>query len=400
MIILNIINFFKGYVKIRISGKHAERFINICAKRNIYIWNIKRIDSGVLEAYVSMAAFKLLDDVAVSADTEIEEILRGGFMVMLKKIMGRSGLIAGFLIAALLFFWMTSRVWYIEIAPSAIPEEKLREQLGKAGLDIGVKTDSIDTVKLQAQMMNLNPELEWIWTEKSGTKVFVDLRERVKRPVPIDINQPCNLVATHAGKVTFAMITEGRAMVTVGQTVSEGQLLAGGMLDSVVVGARGVHSQGSVMADVLIKKSGEYALTSEQQFPTGREDVRYTLMIGKNCVKLPSKNKDFKQNQSRSEKIPFKIGDIYFPVSLIKNTQVETITRMVNLNRDEVIADAEKYLDELLQKEVGSGTIIERYFFVEDVDENTVRVRMEALCNIQIAGQQPIEEEESGGQNS
>ncbi len=400
MIILSIINFFKGYVKILISGKHAERFINICAKRNIYIWNIKRKNEGELEAYVSTAAFKLLEDVAVSADTEITELNRGGFMVLAKKIMGRSGLIAGFFIATLMFFWMTSRVWYIEIVPSNIPEEVLREQLKKSGLDIGVKTDSIDTVKLQAQMMNLNPDIEWIWTEKSGTMVFVDLRERVKRPVPIDINQPCNLVATHAGKVTFAMITEGRAMVTVGQTVSEGQLLAGGMLDSAVVGARGVHSQGTVMADVFIKKSGDYALSAEQEFESGRESKSYSLMLGKKEIKLPSKNKSFEQKKERTETIPFKIGDIYFPVSIIKNTEVETITRTVKFSRDEVIKDAEKYLDGLLQKEVGSGTIIERYFFVEDIDENTVRVRMEALCNMEIAEKQPIEEEERGGQNS
>ncbi len=400
MIILNIINFFKGYVKLRISGKHTERFINICAKKNIYIWKIKRKSAQEIEAYVSIAAFNLLDDVAVGADVTLTEIARGGFFVIMKKIMGRSGIIVGFLIAALLFFWMTSRVWYIEIAPSNIPEETLRLQLKKSGLDIGVKTESIDTLKLQAQMMNLNPDIEWIWTEKSGTKVFVDLRERVKRPVPVDITEPCNLVATHAGKVTFAMITEGRAMVNVGQTVSRGQLLAGGMLSSSVMGARGVHSQGNVMADVFIVKSGDYALTAEEEIVTGKEDKEYILKFGKKEFIIPLMDKKFQQSKIKTETLPLKIGDIYFPLAIIKNTEMETITRTVRLSRDEVIKDAEKYLDGLLQKEVGSGTIIERYFFAEDIDENTVRVKMEALCNIQIAEKQAIEEEESGGQNS
>ncbi len=397
MIILSIINFFKGYVKIKISGRHTERFINICAKKNIYIWNIKRKSQSELEAYVSSEAFKLLGDVSVSADVEVTELMRGGFSVIAKKMMGRSGIIVGFIIVALLFFWMSSRVWYIEIAPSNISEEVLREQLKQSGLDIGVKISDLDTRKLQAQMMNLNQDIEWIWTKKNGTKIFVDLRERVKRPVTIDINQPCNLVATHAGKVTFAMITEGRAMVTVGQTVSEGQLLAGGMLKSAVVGARGVHSQGTVMADVFITKSGEYALSAEENIPTGKENKNYILKLGKREIQLPSLNKNFGQQVIMTETFPLKIGDIYFPVSLIKNTAVETITRTVNLNRDDVIKDAEKYLDGLLQKEVGSGTIIERYFFVEDIDENTLRVRLEALCNIEIAKKQAIGEEKSGG---
>lgn len=392
MIILSIINFIKGYVKICISGKHAERFINICAKRNIYIWNIKRKNDS-FEAYVSMAAFGLLDDIAISAEVEFSELERGGLKVLLKKIAGRSGLVLGFIISLFLFLWMTGRVWHIEIAPSNIPQELLREQLKISGLDIGVPIRDIDNRKIQAQMMNLNPDLEWIWTEKSGTKIFVDLRERVKRPETIDINEPCNLVATHAGKVTFAMITEGRAMVTVGQTVAKGQLLAGGMLGSSVVGARGVHSQGSVMADVFIKMSGDYLLKTEKETFTGRENKSYSICFGNKEIELPHKKADFSKHTEETKRFPLKIGDIYFPVSVIKKVSRETINAETEFGREEVIRDAEKYLDELLQKEVGGGIIIERYFFNEDVDENTVRVRLEALCNMEIAKKQPIEED-------
>ena len=391
MLILNIINFFRGYVKIRISGKHTERFINICAKKNIYIWNIKRIKQDILTAYISMTAFDMLEDIAISSETEIEEIKRGGIKVFIKKVLRRSGLLIGFIIATALFLWMTSRVWYIEVAESGISEAVLMEQIRKAGIDIGVKTSSIDTVKFQAQMMNINPQIEWIWAEKSGTKIYIDLREKVKKPTPIDINKPCNLIATHAGEVTFSMITEGRAMVSVGNHVSEGQLLAGGILDSSVVGARGVHSQGTVMADVMIRKYGDYLLTKEVEVPTGRVKKSYTLVFGKNEINLPSKKTEFVNKTTETTKIPVKIGDIYFPLSIIKKTEQETITKTVKLSREEVVLWAEKYLDGLLQKEIGSGTIIERYFFNEDIDENTVRVRLEAMCNMQIAKEQPIE---------
>ncbi len=399
MIILNIINFFKGYVKILIVGKHSERFINLCAKRNIYIWNIKRKASG-FEAFVSLEAFKLLEDIAVSSDTQVKELDRGGFPVLIKKISGRGGLVIGFIIALLLFLWMTSRVWYIEIVPSDIPEKTLREQLKISGVDIGVPIKNIDTRKIQAQMMNLNPDIEWIWTEKRGTKIFVDLRQRVKIPQTIDINEPCNLVATHAGKVTFAMITEGRAMVTAGQNVAKGQLLAGGMLGSSVVGARGVHSQGTVMADVFLEMSGDYLLTGQENSFTGRENSSYSICFGNKEVKLPSRDKNFQHKTDETKRIPIRIGDIYFPVSIIKNVTRETITEEVKYSREEVVKDAEKYLDGLLQKEVGSGIIIEKYFFDEDIDENTVRVRLEALCNIEISQTEPIEEGDRGGQNS
>ena len=36
--------FLYGYVIIKVYGKGAERFINICLRRNIDVWNIKPFD--------------------------------------------------------------------------------------------------------------------------------------------------------------------------------------------------------------------------------------------------------------------------------------------------------------------------------------------------------------------
>ena len=39
--------FLYGYVIIKVYGKGAERFINICLRRNIDVWNIKPFDDGI-----------------------------------------------------------------------------------------------------------------------------------------------------------------------------------------------------------------------------------------------------------------------------------------------------------------------------------------------------------------
>ncbi len=400
MFILNIINFFKGYVRIKITGKHIERFINLCTKQNIYLWKIKKNGPFTAHSCISLAGFKLISDIAGITDVSYEVVEKKGAPVFIKKLFARSGLIIGFFIAAVLFMWMTSRVWYIEIADGNIPELQLREELKKAGLDIGVEIKQIDSKKIQALMMNINPEIEWIWTEKRGTKIFVDYRKRVKIPERVNINEPCNLVATHSGKVTLAMITEGRAMTTAGAWVSKGQLLAGGILDSKVVGARGVHSSGTVMADVFFSESGDYLLYEEKAVPTGRQKTNYVLCFGKTQFKLPGGTNNFKQFEKQQVLVPLKIGDIYFPVSIIKNICMETITKRLPLERANVISDAEKYLENLLQKEVNGGTIKERYFFHENIEKDVVRVRIEALCNMQIAEKQPIEEETHVRENS
>ena len=137
-------------------------------------------------------------------------------------------------------------------------------------------------------------------------------------------------------------------------------------------------------------------LETEKSLPTGNEEKSYRLWVGQREIKLLSPKSKFEEKTETSEKFPLRIGDIYFPVGVIKTVTQEKITKKVKLNKENVVKDAEKYLDELLQKEVGSGTIIERYFFVEDIDEKTVRVRMQALCNMEIAKKQPIGEEMYG----
>ena len=37
-----VFSYILGYLRISIEGYYIERFINICKKRNITIWNLKR----------------------------------------------------------------------------------------------------------------------------------------------------------------------------------------------------------------------------------------------------------------------------------------------------------------------------------------------------------------------
>ena len=49
--------FLYGYVIIKVYGKGAERFINICLRRNIDVWNIKPFDDGIEIVYLHKGFF-------------------------------------------------------------------------------------------------------------------------------------------------------------------------------------------------------------------------------------------------------------------------------------------------------------------------------------------------------
>ena len=41
-----------GYVKVRIEGRGAERFVNECVRRNLLVWDVKKIADETLVLYV------------------------------------------------------------------------------------------------------------------------------------------------------------------------------------------------------------------------------------------------------------------------------------------------------------------------------------------------------------
>ena len=55
-----LINYVLGFVDIVVEGYYIERFINICASKSIFLWNLKREKSTILHARVGKRDFKRL----------------------------------------------------------------------------------------------------------------------------------------------------------------------------------------------------------------------------------------------------------------------------------------------------------------------------------------------------
>ena len=58
-VIEKVIGYFRGSLRIRISGFSPERFLNACMHRNIYIWNIQPVQD-FYEMNISISDFRML----------------------------------------------------------------------------------------------------------------------------------------------------------------------------------------------------------------------------------------------------------------------------------------------------------------------------------------------------
>lgn len=393
MIILNILHFARGFVCIKATGEHLERFINMCTCENINIWNVKSRGRGTLTACVSIKGFFMLKNLCRKTGTKIHIISKKGMPFLSLRLRKRIGLLLGFAVFVLASFWLFSHVWYIDVDTStSIPSEELLYQLELAGVEKGTPIRQIDPNKVQDRLLNLNPRLVWAWPHIKGNSVYLEVREKVSVPDILPTN-PCNIVASHSGLVTSMLVKEGRHVVTEGMYVSEGQLLVGGVMDSVAIGVRYVHADAEIWATTEESLGGSYSLVSTETKQTGNRRVRYTLKLGNFPVSTPLIGKGFASYETiRSENV-FHIGSVYFPISLIKTEYMETITETVTYPETRVAEEAQQYLENHLQNSLNNGMILEKRFDIEKLDDKTISVTLYATCHRQIATAQPIEEE-------
>lgn len=58
-----LLQYSKGYVRIRVTGSSYERFLNMCARHNIVLWDLLPEKNGY-EMNLSIQGFKMLRPLA------------------------------------------------------------------------------------------------------------------------------------------------------------------------------------------------------------------------------------------------------------------------------------------------------------------------------------------------
>ncbi len=109
-----VIGYFRGSLRIRISGFSPERFLNACMHRNIYIWNIQPVQD-FYEMNISISDFRMLKPILKKTGVRAVIIKRYGFPFFLFQHRKRKVLFGGAVCAAGFIYLMSLFIWEIDI---------------------------------------------------------------------------------------------------------------------------------------------------------------------------------------------------------------------------------------------------------------------------------------------
>lgn len=361
MFIANFINYIRSYLIISAEGCYLERFINICARRGILLRDIKRTGSERITAKISVRAFLQIRSVAFKTRTRVHITARRGVIFWLKRYKRRRYALIALIFAAALFWYATNHVMGIDIIGcEQINSEEIMEGLSEYGVSFGTPLKRIDSDELQNRIMIKFDGIAWAGINVRGSRIYVEIKERLAKAEMLDRDTPCNLVALRSGEIVEIDAREGQSMVNVGDGVEAGDLLVSGVMDSTSRGARLVHSFGEVYAKTWYEKSTEAAIEYDMRENTGKVKNRYTVKIL--GLKIPlylGGDAPFDYYDEEIEEREYRSPlDALPSVFVQKDSYSEQTSTKMTRSEEEAVQYGKERLCELLDAEIPDGAEI------------------------------------------
>ncbi len=254
MFIISIIRYILGYINFRAFGGFSDRFLNLCTRDGIPLWNIKNV-KGNISASTTIDGYLSIRRPAKKSGMRVMAIERKGLVFFLKKNKIRVGLLIGAVVFTCITALLSQFVWSVSLVGNIeLEEDYLLTAFEKYGVRVGASASSIDNKDIAQRVVSETPELSWAAVNRKGTAVVIEVREKTIAPPKYDNSIPTNLIAKENGLVISVDVLNGVEETKVGSAVSKGDLLISGVVSFADGRETMVHADGYVKAIVSRKE--------------------------------------------------------------------------------------------------------------------------------------------------
>ncbi len=388
MLLTRLFQYLRGYLVITVTGKYPERFFNVCAARHILIWDLFSCSQTVFKCSISNRGFRLLPQVVKKTGVQVKIIKKCGLPTVIKRLKKRMWFLIGLAVFFLLLIVMNQFIWKIEVTGcETVSATYVREVLSECGLNIGAFRPFVDEKHLQNQMLVKMPELSWLWADKRGSKVIVQVKERTLPPDIFDKDAFCNIKAAKDGVIDSMIVKNGTPLVALGDTVRAGDILVSGLiLSEKGVEPRKVHSEAEIYARVWYEKTKAFSLWSRKVNETGKKEKKYTLhLFGWNLNLFFDDKPSFSEFAEEVKEREAHIFGWYLGLGVTERVYTETVTTYEKMTPESMAQSGALEIEAMFDEEAapqGRKKDSKMNFTVLDEDTIEVTVVSEYIENI------------------
>ncbi len=353
---LSVWNYLRGYVILEVSGFSVERFLNLCAYKNIYLWDINRTDKGI-NVKVSIKGFKMLKPCAKKTRCHIKIIDREGVPFLVHKYRKRKVLVAGTLFFIATLYFLSSFIWSIEIIGNErINKQNIIDYSIELGLKPGVYKGNLNLRELEQSFMKKFNDISWIAISSAGTKIKVELKETIAKTEMIDTKTPCDIVANKNGIIVSIATNIGTPKVKAKDVVEKGDILVSGQL---VIGEEGsqrieyVHAKAEVKAKLWYEFNLEEDIKYNEKIYTGKTKKSYTVDVLNKKFNILNTSIPYSSYDKMSNVKQLNFGgDFTLPLSIITHEYSEYLLYEKTRSADEIKEAINLKLNDILKEQL------------------------------------------------
>lgn len=243
-----------GFVKVRMTGYSPERFLNLCAARQIRLWSVEADKAGYT-FYAELKDYRRVRPLVRKAGVHLKIQGKYGLPFFLHRSRKRKLWAAGAGAFVLLLFVLSRFIWNISVEGNLrFTGDTLLHYLDTLDVGYGCRKSQVDCASLEESIRGAFPEIIWVSARVSGTRLLIHLKENDGvASLPVKDESPRDLAAGEAGTITRMVVRQGKAQVEPGDVVEPGQVLISGSVpiisdDGEVVNVQYVHGDGDIYA--------------------------------------------------------------------------------------------------------------------------------------------------------
>lgn len=358
MLFIRLIRFLMGYVMFTARGGFPERFINLCAKNMVPLWDVK-CTGNELRASTTIKGYKNIRRPARKSGMRPHISAKKGLPFFTHRYRRRAGLLAGAAIALVIMVILSSMLWTIDITGNErLEKEEILLALEELGVKKSVFKASINTTWVEERLLEHFSDLSWAALNILGSKATLEVRERVEPPEMFDSSSPCNIVAAQDGEIIKIEASSGDPAVQTGSAVVKGDLLISGVLES-KFHVKYVHAKGTVLA----RTSRQIESRTQKQFSAqiiGEEKLRNTLYLFGIRIPIGFAAKEYDEYAKNESFLV--AADTILPIGLIREryTTFDSVSLPLSDDRAALVGMAnyyDQYQAELDEAEILSSEL-------------------------------------------
>lgn len=225
-----LMNWFRGYLYVRIRGVSPERFINLCCNKKIFIWDLKHVEDEY-RFHISIKNFKKLKPIAKKTGLVPRILRKTGFPFMMHRHRKRKGFLIGAILCIIMVYIMSLFIWDISIlGGSKYTPYAMIKFLNQNHIHTGILQKKINCQEIEEKIRLKYKDIGWVSAEIKGTRLIIKITEtNMPAAAKVDI-APSHMVATKDAIVKEIITRSGTPLVRPGDVVKKGDILVSGIL--------------------------------------------------------------------------------------------------------------------------------------------------------------------------